>query len=387
MNFFRKKEQTKEPEKAAAVSVQTAAETPAFSGLLHYAPAENGMLSLYTKLRQSVPIVDAALDKIVRLIGEFTVTCEDPKIERELRAFLQDVKVGPFGCGALTFLQSFLDDLLTYGNAVGEMVVANGQIAALYNASLSDVEFSMTTPLDWQVRRRTLSGSEPVPYPALVLSSARRPEPGSARGRSLLEGLPFMGDILLKIYHTIGKNWDRAGNVRFAVTVKPDQNAAAFAPQYAQQVAEEWGRAMKSERVSDFVAVGDVSIRAIGADGQILDSEVPVRQMLEQIVAKLGLPPFLLGLSWSSTERMSSQQADVLTSELESYRRLLDPILYKLCRTWMALSGEICAFSIDWNDITLQDTTELAAAALNRAREKLALAQAAAVKVSPADGK
>ena len=46
MNFFRKKEQTKEPEKAAAVSVQTAAETPPFSGLLHYAPAENGMLSL-----------------------------------------------------------------------------------------------------------------------------------------------------------------------------------------------------------------------------------------------------------------------------------------------------------------------------------------------------
>ena len=33
------------------------------------------------------------------------------------------------------------------------------------------------------------------------------------------------------------------------------------------------------------------------------------RQMLEQLVAKTGLPPFLLGLSWSSTERMSAQQA------------------------------------------------------------------------------
>lgn len=375
MELFRKKEK----KKAAAVSVQTAAESPAFSGLLHYAPAENGMLELYTKLRQSVPIIDAALDKIVRLIGEFTVTCADKSIERDLQAFLAHVQTGPFGSGALTFLQSFLDDLLTYGNAVGEMVVADGQIAALYNASLSDVEFALKTPLCWEVRRRTLSGSEPVAYPALVLSSARRPVPGSARGRPLLEGLPFMGDILLKIYHTIGQNWDKAGNVRFAVTVKPDQNASAFAPQYAQQVAEEWGRAMRSERVSDFVAVGDVSIQAIGADGQVLDSEIPVRQMLEQIVAKLGLPPFLLGLSWSSTERMSSQQADILTSELESYRRLLDPILYKICRMWMALSGRECAFSIDWNDITLQDTTELAAAALNRAKEKLTLAQANAL--------
>lgn len=58
--------------------------------------------------------------------------------------------------------------------------------------------------------------------------------------------------------------------------------------------------------VRDFVSVGDVSIKAIGADNQILDSETPVRQILEQLVAKTGLPPFMLGLSWSSTERMSA---------------------------------------------------------------------------------
>ena len=37
-------------------------------------------------------------------------------------------------------------------------------------------------------------------------------------------------------------------------------------------------------------------------------TNVPVRQLLEQLIAKLSIPPFLLGLSWSSTERMSSQQ-------------------------------------------------------------------------------
>ena len=36
--------------------------------------------------------------------------------------------------------------------------------------------------------------------------------------------------------------------------------------------------------ISDFVAVGDVGIKVIGADNQILDSEVPVRQMMEQII-------------------------------------------------------------------------------------------------------
>ena len=37
-----------------------------------------------------------------------------------------------------------------------------------------------------------------------------------------------------------------------------------------------------------------------------------MRQILEQLVAKTGLPPFLLGLNWSTTERMSTQQADIL---------------------------------------------------------------------------
>lgn len=65
--------------------------------------------------------------------------------------------------------------------------------------------------------------------------------------------------------------------------------------------------------------MGDVDIKVIGADNQILDSEVPVRQILEQLIARTGIPPFLLGLSWSSTERMSTQQADMMTSEISRH--------------------------------------------------------------------
>ena len=57
--------------------------------------------------------------------------------------------------------------------------------------------------------------------------------------------------------------------------------------------------------VRDFVAVGDVDIKVIGADNQILDSSVPIRQILEQLVSKTGIPPFMLGLSWSSPKAYS----------------------------------------------------------------------------------
>ena len=148
------------------------------------------------------------------------------------------------------------------------------------------------------------------------------------------------------------------------------ENAAlegGAAQERAEQIASEWSRAMqegKDGSVRDFVSVGDVSIRAIGADNLILDSEAPVRQILEQLVAKTGLPPFLLGLSWSSTERMSAQQADMLTSEITALRRTLTPVVERICALWLRLHGYGCGFAVEWDDINLQDEVEEAKAAL-----------------------
>lgn len=125
-------------------------------------------------------------------------------------------------------------------------------------------------------------------------------------------------------------------------------------------------REAKDGKVSDFVAVGDVDIKVIGADSQVLDYQVPVRQMTEQIISRLGIPPFMLGLSWSSTERMSSQQADMLTSEIWGYRRIIIPAIRKICSMWLTLNGYDPEVDVDFEDISLQDEVELAKAELYR---------------------
>lgn len=119
---------------------------------------------------------------------------------------------------------------------------------------------------------------------------------------------------------------------------------------------------------SDFITIGDVSIKVIGADNPIMDSQVPVRQMLEQIVGKLSIPPFLLGLNWSTTETMSTQQAEILSSELESYRRLLNPIIKKICDTFLMLQGIQTNYKITWNTIDLKDQLQIANTRLTNAR-------------------
>lgn len=323
--------------------------------------------ALYDALRESVPVIDAAIGKLVRLTLGFSAHCRNPEADSALQAFMTNVPLGGCGSGLHAFLGTYLDALLTYGTAVGEIVVQNGRVRGLYNAPLRFIELRRASD---GFSAEVLSGSPvktPVPYPELVLVSALRPAPDALYGTSLLHGLPFVSSVLLKIFSATGENWERMGNVRFAVTYKPQNDAMdrAYAKERAMQVAKAWSEAMQpGSGTRDFVSVGDVSIRVIGADCPIPDSEVPVRQMLEQILAKTGLPPFLLGLSWSSTERMSSQQADLLTSELEAYRRLLTPVLEKILRTFLRLSGFSDEPQIEWDDVTLQDEVELSRARL-----------------------
>jgi len=354
------------PESEVVAVPQISASSHPFINLSSYNPMSGYDMALYKSLREAVPVIDAAIYKIIRLIGSFSIITDDDEAGLLVKDFLKAVNVGGTRQGIDAFVSTFLEQLLTYGTSVGEIITDGNTITHLYNADLKSVSLSQgNSALDIIVNTDNGNGTfVPVKYPALILLSVHNPEPGSVYGTSILKGLPFISDVLLKIFNTIGTNWERVGNVRFAVTYKPQNDTMdkAYAKERAMLVANEWSKTMSSGSSSakDFVAVGDVSIKAIGADNQILDSEIPVRQMLEQIVAKLGIPPFLLGLSWSTTERMSFQQADILTSEIEFYRRELNPVISQIIRLFLRLHGFDCRFEIEWDDITLQDITELA---------------------------
>ena len=323
---------------------------------------------MYAALRESVPIIDAAVEKIVRLCGGFEVKCGDKTAERMLKNFLRDVPFGAVSRGIEAFLSSTLDRMLTYGTAVNEMLLdGEGRLAALYGADLGAIELREDSPAQPKVFLKGIGGNREIPHPERVIVTSMNPEPHSPYGVSLLRGLPFLSKVLLKIYESVGVNFERMGNLRFAVTYRP--NGGEYAPACADEIAKAWSDAMSdSETVRDFVAVGDVDIKVIGGECVMPDINIPVRTILEQITAKTGLPPFLLGLSWSSTERMSSQQADILTSELEYYRSLISPAIIRICDTYLRGEGIYCDIDIVWNNISLQDETELAHARLYNAQ-------------------
>ena len=363
------------------------AENHPFSIFSGYVPLGRGETRLYRAIREAVPVIDAAVIKLIRLTGGVTASCDDPAADRELREFLETVPVGRGQQGINAFLDCYMDSLITCGRSVGEIVLSQGRkAAALICGDVEDIVIKEgDSPLDFKLCLPGQDGRpRELPYQELLLFSPYNPEAASPYGVSMMRSMPFLADILMKIYNTIGLNWERAGNVRFSVVYKPKGEVSdkAFARERAQQMAKEWSDAMQSTKsgsVRDFVAVGDVDIKVIGADGQVLDSEVPVRQIMEQLVARTGIPPFMLGLSWSSTERMSSQQADILTSEITAIRRSLEPAVQKICRIWLRTHGYSCGVKVLWNDINLQDETEEAHAELYRAQARYYLAEAARI--------
>lgn len=379
MRLFKQKRKIQDKKEVGTMvqTVPTKHTSLGMSTIREYRAVPEIFFELYSSIREAVPIIDAAISKIVRLLGDFTVECEDKDIENELEYFLSRIQVNTCSRGINEFMNAYLNQLLTYGTAIGEIILdpEMEEIRALYNADLRDVELkSNSNPLELLVCTKNKRGElEPIKYPELVLVSALNPEPGQIYGNSILRGLPFISDVLLKIYNTIGVNWERVGNVRFAITYKPSSEAGdrSYAKERAEQIATEWHKAMNNVRnPSDFVAVGDVSIKVIGADNQVLDSQIPVRQMLEQIISKLSIPPFLLGLSWSTTETMSTQQSDMLTSELDGYRRMLDPVIDKICHAWMRLKGIDADIKISWNSVSLKDELRIANTRLTLAKAR-----------------
>lgn len=357
-------------------------QTHPFGALKGFVPLGGGEERIYRELREAVPVMDAAVGKLVRLSGGFGVKCRNALAQKKLENFLQTVPCGHGQVGIDSFLTGYMDSLLTYGRAVGEMIVAGGKLQGVCWGDVTILEaMKEENGLDLTLWGPDVNGRmRPLPYQHLLLFSTWNPEPAHPYGVSLFRGMPFLADILMKIYAAIGTNWERAGNVRYSIVCKGDGDAdPAVLQQRGKQVAAEWAKAMEDSKngtVRDFVAMGDVQIKVIGAEAPIMDSQVPVRQILEQMVAKTGLPPFLLGLNWSTTERMSTQQADILTSELWALRRAVEPILRKICRMYLILEGLDDQVQILWNDISLQDITEESKASLYRAQAAKARADA-----------
>ena len=97
------KKRSKQTEAALHTQLRTENSHP-FTALSAYTPLLRQEAEIYRSLREALPILDAAITKLVRLTGGFTVDCADPGAAEALRAFLAQVPVGGNRQGVAAFL-------------------------------------------------------------------------------------------------------------------------------------------------------------------------------------------------------------------------------------------------------------------------------------------
>ena len=183
---MKKKEQS-----GAGLATQLRESAPGAFGLTGAAALGGSEAEIYRAMRENVPILDAAIGKLVRLTGGFTVTCGDRAAERGLRQFLKTVPVGHAQYGLECFLQTYLDCMLTYGRAVGEMIVADGRLAAVCWGDVTRIHVRQgASALEMELCVCENGALRALPYQNLLLFSTWKPEPGNPYGVSLLRGMP-----------------------------------------------------------------------------------------------------------------------------------------------------------------------------------------------------
>jgi hypothetical protein len=223
------------------------------------------------------------------------------------------------------------------------------------------------------VQANGLLGTRTVLNENTLLHTVHQAEGCDPHGQSLFFACSTFNQLLIDVFGAHGATWRRSGIPTYHLNWQPfnpdtfsDPRGEAGAA-IVDQMQEKWSKSIKSQAVNgvaeDFFSSGNVTITSIGADMSPMDIEVSVRAILEELVMVTGIPPMLLGLSWSSTERMSSVQADLLTSHIDAYRRMIEGTLEKIIRTRQLLKGVAAPWSFCWPDLSLQDLEATARAA------------------------
>ena len=176
MNWFRRKKETAVP---GTVQLRSGERHP-FGMLADYVPLQNGELQLYRAVREAVPVVDAAIYKLIRMTGGVRATCQDAAAQRQLQTFLRTVPTGRGQQGINAFLDCYLDSLLVCGRAIGEIVPARGgrDIAALLCGRTDCIDIREgSQPLEFCICGPDETGRMvPLPFQNLLLFTPFHPE-------------------------------------------------------------------------------------------------------------------------------------------------------------------------------------------------------------------
>ena len=324
---------------------------------------------LLAQFRRNIPVLNRAVDILSGFVGCPAIVSDSEALATELETWSDNIAFGYVGRGLGSFLRDHLAQALVYGYAVGEMEIAPGRNEVSRLWSYLSTSCGFRSQPDGAIDVLQQSGSRQLTLdPLSVLITSHAISGTNPRGESLFYALPLVCQVWQEILYAFRSTWRRNGIPTFHTNWQPPDGFndpdGSVATTVVTAMTTQFNEAMRSQvmdgRAKDFFSSGKITISSIGADAPVLDIQVSKRQIVEEIVVATGIPPWMLGYSWSTTERLSQQQADMLVSTIESLRRELEPAGRKLVEMQVRLAARKGAWDLVWPDVSLQDSVEQA---------------------------
>lgn len=326
---------------------------------------------LYERLREGIPILDRAIQILVELVGCPKIEAAE-ETEQELMEWLGSLSVNRTQVGIGCFLQTWIGDMLTYGRSHAEVIPTNryDDIAALLSLHPSTISFRPAAD-GYHVETVQMLGPQPpvVFEEWRILNAVRDIRGDNPNGTSLIWGLPFVGEIWLQIYKSSGQLWERFGSPIWHANYEPpadfhDPQGSEMEEIVASLRAEVEAvmQAAANGQRRELVSGGKVTVSIMGANGEELELEQPAHLIEDQIMAKTGIPPLLLGITRATTERMSTVQAGTLAEVIDSIQEAVTPALTRFFQLRQRLKGLDDAISVKWEAANLVDQMQAAQA-------------------------
>jgi hypothetical protein len=334
---------------------------------------------LLEELRRTVPILDRAITVLTGMVGRLEFT--GPKSSLlEFTEWAHQVRINQTGRSLQTWLESHIDSMLLYGKGVTELVPSHQlrDVYALMNLDPRSIVFQVTAdPLVLLPYQRQHVNAFLVELnPELLLLSVNGSHVDNPHGWSLYRSLPFVAQMARTIENATAQTWQRLGSPPFHINWEPPATMSdpqgTLAGLAIANLKAGWNNAMAGRAASaggtggnsvgDFFTAGKVAVSVIGHEHTPLPLAETWRVFEEQLVAVTGLPSWLLGFNWSTTQRMALQQSEILVANIESLRRHMAPALEQLVDLRQRLAGRANRIKLGWSPITLHDLTEQARA-------------------------
>lgn len=337
-----------------------------------YAIPDDNKYKLYKHLLNTIPPLRRAITNYTYLVGTLEVTADDP-LKTEIEDFLNGIKVDYLSQGYSTARNVRIRSRLAFGKCVSEMVPNNAgnDLYSIVNLDPETITLreNPDSPAVLDVYQQQSGNWNGVLLdPFWVDVSLNDPET-DPHGVSILKSIPFVSEFLLTLEECQKKVWERFGVPTYHNNWRPPEGwndpEGTKATAIMTAIQSSFTEAMEARQrgsVKDFFSSGEVTVDVIGAAEDELNFEIPYKSLMEQIVSATGQPPWMLGFSWSTTERLSTNQADLLTSTVNGIATEELHFSRRLVQRWLDLTGRQGEFELVFNPVSLHDAVETARA-------------------------